>query len=80
MAWYHDALCQEIGIEVFFPGNGEHDVNRNARGTCKRCEVQDECLEDALKTHDFYGIRAGLDGEERAAILRLRRKQKRDAA
>lgn len=42
----NDALCAEVGGDVFFPDMGASA--EPARQICRRCEVQDECLEWAL--------------------------------
>jgi WhiB family redox-sensing transcriptional regulator len=51
----NDALCAEIGTEVFFP-----EPNRNpaqAIAVCKRCPVRHECLEHALDLDEISHIR-----------------------
>lgn len=82
MAWYHEALCREVGIELFFPEIGENDLGLQARDVCKLCTVRVECLEEALRLRDFNGVLGGATGDERRAMVYpgYRRKRPRKAA
>lgn len=70
--WMNDALCREVGIELFFgEGSGSHSY-RDARRICQRCEVIDECLQwglqvdvQSLKSGDRHGMFGGLTPNER---------------
>lgn len=44
--WQHDALCQEVDPELFFPEQGES--NAAAQRVCGACPIQKDCLEWAL--------------------------------
>lgn len=41
-AWTVDALCAQVGPEIFFPGKG--GSTRDAKAVCGRCPVSRECL------------------------------------
>ena len=72
--WRHEALCAEIGRDLFFPEKGE--TARKARQVCARCEVRAECLEWALSLtsdEDEHGVLGGLTAPERRVLRRDRR-------
>ena len=73
--WVEQALCREIGHELFFPEKGESA--EPAKQVCAKCPVRRECLEDALATGARYGVLGGKSERERRAIVLQR---KRDAA
>lgn len=79
-AWYADALCPQVDIELFFPGKGAS--NREAKAVCARCPVRQQCLSYALKmeagehgttSYGPYGVWGGLTAYERRELLRERR-------
>lgn len=61
--WRDNALCAQIDPELFFPEKG--GSSRAAKKICKACDVQAECLEDALARNEYYGIAGGLSERER---------------
>jgi hypothetical protein len=72
-AWKTAARCRGMDTERFFPP-AETDPQagqvRQARAICRACPVETECLTEALTCRDVHGIRAGLTGPQRAALLR----------
>jgi WhiB family redox-sensing transcriptional regulator len=69
-----DAVCREVGGEMFFPENGED--SHQARAVCRACPVQSECLNYALTLEDsgvwfVTGIWGGTGQKDR---MRLRRR------
>ena len=46
LEWMSEALCAQVGTEVFFPERGGNPAP--AISVCRRCPVQQECLEHAL--------------------------------
>ncbi|WP_165975786.1 WhiB family transcriptional regulator [Actinomadura rubrisoli] len=71
-AWTKDALCAELGVEVFFSegGTGDH-ITQLAKQACTACTVRTECLEWALtfeQSQDRYGVFGGAGPRERAAL------------
>jgi WhiB family redox-sensing transcriptional regulator len=72
--WQLRALCRQVDPKLFFPPrNGS---SPDAVRVCRGCPVQVECLTEALATDDRYGIRAGLSGRQRRALVRRRRAQR----
>lgn len=69
--WRDFALCAETDPESFFPEKG--GSTRDAKRTCRSCEVRAECLEYALETDERFGIYGGLSPEQRRRIQRQRR-------
>lgn len=68
--WMDDALCREVGSEVFFP-DGESQP-RAALEVCRRCDVEIECLEYALSISPVAGIWGGTTEADRRRIRRKR--------
>lgn len=52
---------------------------KEAIKVCRSCEVREECLDYALEANEQYGMWGGLTRPQRATILRLRRREARDA-
>lgn len=76
LQWMNDALCAEIGVDPFFPES--HENHQQAVQICRRCPVQTECLEHALKLEqsdawNVLGIWGGLTPRQRRSLLRDRR-------
>lgn len=62
--WKYEAVCAQTDFEIFYPENGES--RKPALKVCKGCPVIRECLNEAIKNHDWwYGIRAGMTPEQR---------------
>lgn len=91
--WFEEALCAQIGPEVFFPSEYT-DVNNShrydeARPVCAKCPVWRECLIEDLDVSEFEktrgveiipdGMRGGLSPRERNMLIhRARRIVNRD--
>ncbi|MGD7788195.1 WhiB family transcriptional regulator [Propionibacteriaceae bacterium Y1700] len=67
------ARCVEVGHDVFFPGQGENDLVRQARAICAQCPAAAACLAHYINETD--GIYAGTTGRQRAAMRRHTRKE-----
>lgn len=66
--WHREALCGEVGGDLWFPDKGESD--HEAKRICLACPVRTACLQDALDTGEKHGIRGGLSGWQRNQIRR----------
>jgi WhiB family transcriptional regulator, redox-sensing transcriptional regulator len=88
--WTEHARCVETDPEIFYPTNGGIGVNqtRQAKNICRQCPVRaaempkapggtGECLEDALKRNDEYGVWGGLTAKERKELRRQRNNARR---
>lgn len=64
--WTRDALCTEIGTEIFFPEPGEPTAP--AKKICSQCPVISECLEWAITNNEQFGVFGGLSVRERNRI------------
>jgi WhiB family redox-sensing transcriptional regulator len=67
--WVEEALCREVGSEIFFPPDDKpvaRDFYANAKSICNRCSVTVECLEYGLA--ETYGVWGGTTPSERAAM------------
>ena len=58
LTWQDKALCAETDPEAFFPEKG--GSTREAKRTCRACEVRAECLEVALVNDERFGIWGGM--------------------
>jgi WhiB family transcriptional regulator, redox-sensing transcriptional regulator len=83
-SWADVAACVDAPVSlvhapasIFFAEIGRDPVSRlevaQAKGLCLECQVQPECLEYALATHEDHGIYGGLIPKERRALLKRRR-------
>jgi WhiB family redox-sensing transcriptional regulator len=55
-----EALCAEVGTEMFFPENGNRHMLVAARKVCAKCPIAEACLEEALtqpyiEDHGIWG-------------------------
>lgn len=80
--WRHWAACLTQDPELFFPagttGTAVHQIQQ-AKAVCRRCPVQQQCLQWALDYREDAGVWGGLSEEERHNIRRLHRPQSRGA-
>ena len=70
--WQAFALCAEVDPEIFFPDKGSSSAP--AKRVCMGCEVRTECLEDALRTGERYGVRGGKSERQRRKLRGERRR------
>ena len=68
LRWQDLALCAETDPESFFPPKG--GSTREAKRTCRSCEVRAECLEYALGNDERYGVWGGMSERERRRLRR----------
>lgn len=76
LPWADQALCAEVGFDLFFPEGPAMAYTKTAeqaKSVCASCAVRPECLEHALTTDERYGIWGGMDPSERARLRRSRR-------
>lgn len=66
--WRADALCAQIGTEMFFPEKNQSA--EPARRICRMCPVRTECLRYALENREREGVWGGLSANERNQLLR----------
>jgi len=70
LAWQDLANCRGANADLFFPERGAS--TRQAKGICRACAVQNECLEFAIANGEKFGIWGGLSERERRKIRRER--------
>ncbi|MFC9987816.1 WhiB family transcriptional regulator [Streptomyces globisporus] len=72
LSWRESALCAQTYPDAHFPEVG--GSARDAKKTCRACEVQPECLAYALGTGQRHGVWGGLGERElrQAAAQRKR--------
>lgn len=70
-AWHTQAACAGRGLDAFYPGRGES--LDPAREVCAGCEVQAECLAEALgrpSWADGGGVWGGTSERQRRKLRR----------
>ena len=70
LAWQDLASCRGTNPNLFFPERGAS--TRTAKGICRECTVQADCLEFAIVSSEKFGIWGGLSERERRKIRRER--------
>lgn len=71
MAWQDFANCRGADPDLFFPERGAS--TRTAKGICRECSVQAECLEFAIVSSEKFGIWGALSERERRKIRKERK-------
>lgn len=74
-AWMDEALCAQIGGDMFFADGSDTSDTRLARETCARCRVRAQCLEWALlveptDAHHTFGTYGGVAAKPRSRMRR----------
>lgn len=78
--WHKAAACAGVDPATFFPDAKAGKAYAAASAVCHSCPVVWQCLDDALdEEHDLgtqgrYGMRGGLDPEQRARLTAAQRK------
>ena len=70
------ALCQQIGVDLFFSDNLDDPMRTEAKKACAACYVREQCLEYALAQPSIMGIFAGTSERDRQMIRRRQRNGK----
>jgi WhiB family redox-sensing transcriptional regulator len=79
MSWRASAMCHGENAVYFFPPSHferkpEKDMREGAaRALCRRCPVQQVCLDYSMQVEEGHGIWGGLNELERKRIMRRRR-------
>ncbi len=71
MAWQDFANCRGADPDLFFPERGAS--TRTAKGICRECSVQEDCLEFAIVSSEKFGIWGALSERERRKIRKERK-------
>lgn len=71
--FWDNALCKEIGIEMFFPEKETSSRDyASAKKICNRCEIKQKCLDYALANPELIGIWGGV-GSKRREVMRRKK-------
>jgi WhiB family redox-sensing transcriptional regulator len=69
--WRHRAECRNEDPELFFPigitGPALLQINE-AKAICRRCPVQEDCLDFALESGQDAGVWGGMSEDERRVL------------
>ncbi|WAU83401.1 WhiB family transcriptional regulator [Streptomyces sp. Qhu-G9] len=71
--WREYAECRTVDPDLFFPigSTGPALVQiEDAKSVCRRCPVQEECLDWALETGQSIGVWGGKSEAERRTLRR----------
>jgi WhiB family transcriptional regulator, redox-sensing transcriptional regulator len=75
--WWEDAACRGLDSTIFYPVSEEEAGA--AKAVCAMCEVQRECLDNALENREREGVWGGATERDRRRILRQRRRARGEA-
>ena len=87
--WAENAACRGMDPDIFFPIDDRQpargkaprrDVYATARAICDRCEVREDCLDEALAmpwSDDRLGMFGGLDPRQRDPLRAQRNREAR---
>lgn len=69
--WREDAACKTAPVGIFFglPTEQAHP-KAEAKDYCRRCPVQQECLDFSIQSGEMWGIWGGLDEKSRRKLMR----------
>lgn len=67
--WREQAACKGMPVRWWYPEVGGIADSR-PRELCAGCPVRQECLEDAIRLGDAFGIRAGMSERQRRHYAR----------
>ncbi|CAL9629077.1 WhiB family transcriptional regulator [Streptomyces sp. enrichment culture] len=71
--WRSSAACRTEDPDLFFPIGTSGPAlmqTEQAKAVCRRCPVQEQCLEWALETGQSIGVWGGTSETERRALKR----------
>ena len=66
--WRAHAACADHYPDLWFPERGEWDIAKAARRICHTCPVRRECVDQAFRTDERFGIWGGLTPYQRTTI------------
>jgi WhiB family redox-sensing transcriptional regulator len=78
MEWMDDAVCREVGTELFFPEVGDVSMVHRAKRICSVCSVVDKCLDYGWM--DQHGIYGGMTAAERQKLRQINNREARRSA
>ena len=66
--WMDDALCRQVGFDLFFPDKGDNAAA--ALAVCRGCPVTTDCLNYALSSGMVHGVWGGTTEAQRRRMRR----------
>lgn len=73
LSWKDQALCAQVGGDVFYPERDEQSTIKEAKQICRGCPVQALCLAFAVENDEAWGIWGATTPNERRHLKRQRR-------
>ncbi|MFJ9738253.1 WhiB family transcriptional regulator [Streptomyces sp. NPDC101166] len=80
--WRQHAECRREDPDLFFPIGTTGPAllqTEQAKAVCRRCPVQEPCLEWAMETDQTLGVWGGTSENERRALKRRIRARQRSS-
>ena len=74
MEWLRDALCRGVHAHIWYPpleSPNPHNYYTVGKRVCVRCPVWKECLSEATKNNETWGMWGGLTPQERKGTARV---------
>lgn len=66
--WVENALCAEIGGDLWFAEKGDWATTIWAKLVCRRCPVREQCLAFALENNEPHGVWGGMTPDQRKTL------------
>lgn len=70
--WVENALCAQVGGDLWFAEKGDWATTIRAKLVCRRCPVREQCLSFALENGETHGVWGGMTPDQRKTLRRGR--------
>ena len=72
--WQLDAACAGLDTALFYQADNERGSSvrmreRKAKAICAQCPVITNCLKEALRSNEPYGVWGGMSADERYRLM-----------
>ena len=77
--WVKQGVCRTSGVNMY-PSEGDERGTKDARAQCASCPVTRQCLTEALRNGERFGMWGGMTPGERTRVRQRITRANRDAA
>jgi WhiB family redox-sensing transcriptional regulator len=68
-SFFKEAACRGVGLDYFFPGQGQSSRMKKAMEMCAVCPVLEQCFKYAFDNRIEHGVWGGTSAEERIDLV-----------